>query len=496
MSTNLRERLDLLSEWCDPSGYLRSAQDCAQWASVDDEQRAWHKSGLAHSRHLAALAAYFAGNPELARRSGQQCLNDSMDYLFGNWRASFKIPENHRRELLELESRRAKRTGGPLPLDARQASSEELLRRYWDWTKVFKGIMLWGSVLGDWEALNRAGAYPQADSHIDSEHAQDMDTYVALGGFLRNAPSAELEPLFLRAASSKSRFSGLILAMMRACLARDAGELQRAFVAFLRHYKRSEFPKKQITRKITIEGTFFFHWASHNGLNIEVPPEFVDHIVPSDLIPPAPQEVSTPPEPQQQQRGAPDMAPSRSGPLTIEQLITLLQARLSVASPSGILAKLGAFLWKSPEGQQGHLYGVLGTERKLAKFGEQLSRAKLGGGPLSVNRGLIEAMPDGVLEGTSDEAALSALLSAPYERFIHSQVAGKGLVVLADLELLFAHNLDPGLLCSLTQETDHIVLLLPGKREQGKVLLFPQSKQGGFELPPGLIAGDDLWEIK
>ena len=54
---------------------------------------------------------------------------------------------------------------------------------------------------------------------------------------------------------------------------------QKALVKWLEYYRKEEFPKEKVTKKITIEGTFFVHWGEKEGLPVTVPPEFADHIV-------------------------------------------------------------------------------------------------------------------------------------------------------------------------------------------------------------------------
>ena len=71
----------------------------------------------------------------------------------------------------------------------------------------------------------------------------------------------------------------LLVTVIRACLSHDAVQLQKSLIDYLKHYKKNDFPKKEITKKVSIFGTFFVHWAKKEGLTITVPPEFADHIV-------------------------------------------------------------------------------------------------------------------------------------------------------------------------------------------------------------------------
>ena len=148
------------------------------------------------------------------------------------------------------------------------------------WMQLFEAAVLWGSVLGRWDFLKRVGSFPESDSCIsDGYRAVDRDLYVAWAAFLRGAPAAEIDPLLEKVQSGRSRPAKLVLAMLRAGLTRDGGALQKALVEWLKYYRKEEFPKEKVTKKITIEGTFFVHWAEKEGIPVTVPPEFVDHIV-------------------------------------------------------------------------------------------------------------------------------------------------------------------------------------------------------------------------
>ena len=69
-------------------------------------------------------------------------------------------------------------------------------------------------------------------------------------------------------------------------------------------------------------------------------------------------------------------------------------------------------------------------------------------------------------------------------------------MVLANLEILFAYHLELNLLRTLAADEDRILLLLPGKRSGGRVIMFPNLEDGSYTLPTTLIAEDHLWEIR
>ncbi|MGO9203453.1 MAG: hypothetical protein ACLQM8_23265 [Limisphaerales bacterium] len=173
--------------------------------------------------------------------------------------------------------------------------------------------------------------------------------------------------------------------------------------------------------------------------------------------------------------------------MTNTEIIETLRARLSL-----------------PGGR--HLYGVLGSYDLLSRFAGQLTKAKSVEGQqfqkaISVNRGILDTIPDDEFRKlVNDEAKrpepTAAHVSSAFEQFIRSKLAGQGLIVLKDLELVFSYHVELNLLRTLAADQDRILLLLPGKRERGAVILFPDSDHGSYTLPTNLIADNNLWELR
>lgn len=153
-----------------------------------------------------------------------------------------------------------------------------------------------------------------------------------------------------------------------------------------------------------------------------------------------------------------------------------------------------------------HLYGVLGSYAALRMFAKKLRQAKTTDGkrfpkPLSVNRGILEAIPDEEFRHLVENEArrpepTAAHVAKAFEAFLRSKLRGKGLIVLTDLEMLFAYHLELNLLRTMAADDDRILLLLPGKRSSGKIIMFPDLEEGSYTLPTNLVASDHLWELK
>lgn len=152
-----------------------------------------------------------------------------------------------------------------------------------------------------------------------------------------------------------------------------------------------------------------------------------------------------------------------------------------------------------------HLYGVLGTYPGLEAFAKKLQEAKTVDGqpfpaPISVNKGILNTIPDEEFRGLVENEAkrpepTQAHVARAFDAFLRETLKSNGLVVLAHLELLFAYRLELSPLRTLAADTQKILLLLPGKREGSRIILFPDSDVGSYTLPPNLVAENHLWEL-
>jgi len=153
-----------------------------------------------------------------------------------------------------------------------------------------------------------------------------------------------------------------------------------------------------------------------------------------------------------------------------------------------------------------HLYGVLGTYPALKRFAEKLQQAKTPYGkpflaPLSVTRGILNAIPDDefrslVVNEARRPEPIAAHVAQAFETFLRAHLKENGLVVLESLEILFAYGSDLSLLRTLATDAHRILLLLPGRRKNGWIVMFPDQEDDNCTLPTNLIAENHLWELK
>jgi hypothetical protein len=153
-----------------------------------------------------------------------------------------------------------------------------------------------------------------------------------------------------------------------------------------------------------------------------------------------------------------------------------------------------------------HLYGVLGPYKQLDEFAKKLHQAKTTEGilfpkPVNVNRGILNAIPDDEFKQLAENEArrpepTAAHVSRAFEKFLRQNLSEKSILVLSNLEMLFAYHIELNLLRTMAADEDRVLLLLPGRRSRGRIIMFHEMDEGDYTLPTNLIAENHLWEIR
>ena len=149
-----------------------------------------------------------------------------------------------------------------------------------------------------------------------------------------------------------------------------------------------------------------------------------------------------------------------------------------------------------------HLYGVVGSYEALERFTPRLNEVSMPDGrpfpkPTSVTKGVLSTVPQEEFTRLAAEEAkypeaVRGRINRAFEDFLRS-VLSSGMVVMKDLEILFAYDVDLSQLRALSTDKQRALLLLPGKRIGEKITMFPGS--GDLFLPMDLIANDHLWTL-
>lgn len=154
-----------------------------------------------------------------------------------------------------------------------------------------------------------------------------------------------------------------------------------------------------------------------------------------------------------------------------------------------------------------HLYGVLGSYAGLARFEtEALAQALLPEGrpfpgATDLNRQLLEGIGDADLRSLVQQEgrrprAIQRRLNDQLDQLLAQLLAGERFVILKQIELLFAYQLDLSLFRTRAANQNHILLLLPGERRSEHVTLFHEAGPEFHRiLTPNIVADNHLWEL-
>jgi len=83
-----------------------------------------------------------------------------------------------------------------------------------------------------------------------------------------------------------------------------------------------------------------------------------------------------------------------------------------------------------------------------------------------------------------------------FEQFLRANLTGQGILVLSNLEMIFTYHIELNLLRTMAADEDRVLLLLPGRRSRGRIIMFHEMEGGDYTLLTNLIAENHLWEIR
>ncbi len=168
---------------------------------------------------------------------------------------------------------------------------------------------------------------------------------------------------------------------------------------------------------------------------------------------------------------------------------------------------IGELREKLPVGVGRHLYAVLGTYAQLTDFAQvQLAQARDPEGrpfpaPLNVNRELLARIGDNDLRQlVRDEPrrpyTVQRRLSQELQELLNEQLRTSRFLILKQLEILFAYELDLTAFRTQASNDRHILLLLPGEQRSDHITLFHEA-DSRFQrtMPEDLIVHNHLWEL-
>ena len=215
---------------------------------------AWTKLNFAALHGLLALDYYMLDIIPKARTHAYDCLTTAREFLLGEWRNRVETPDG--------------------------TIEPSWWKEKFPWMGVYQFSLLWGTVLGEWEELAELSSFPTPTACLSmGSKAQDRDWFVAIATVLRGESAEECIPAINRLSAGPRRYGKITADVLRDLLEGDRILLQKNFVELLRQYRKGEFPKDPITKKVCIEASVLKHVAAKRGIEVTVPTEYRDYFV-------------------------------------------------------------------------------------------------------------------------------------------------------------------------------------------------------------------------
>jgi hypothetical protein len=154
-----------------------------------------------------------------------------------------------------------------------------------------------------------------------------------------------------------------------------------------------------------------------------------------------------------------------------------------------------------------HLYVVLGGYGQLEHF-EQIDLATATNrngqpfpAPINLNRRLLDSMDDASLRRLVNEEArypqaVRSRLNQALHSLLDTLLQVHRLLIIKHVELVFAYGIDLSIFRTAAANQSHLLLLLPGVWQSGRVILFHEANARFHQtLPENLVAENHLWEL-
>lgn len=222
-----------------------------------EQQAPFWKARFVYCAHLIAIQYYLVDNMINAKIWGGKALELLDDYFFGEWRDT--IASGNYRDA---------------PPD----------RAWWDvhasWQSKFETAMLWASAMGQWERLKCFASYPTMNIIRDAEQSHENRAWLlTVGVTLYGNGLQGCSDLGATIVEGRRKRERLLFNFLTSITDSSGSKVQEAADEYFTYYKLAESRKTDLTKKISVDGSFLVHYARHRGHQITLLDNVRDHIV-------------------------------------------------------------------------------------------------------------------------------------------------------------------------------------------------------------------------
>jgi hypothetical protein len=200
-----------------------------------------------------AVECYLEGDAKKSMEAGKQVVWAALGYFYGDWRKTQPTPDG--------------------------TVGHEAWKPFCSWYEEVKQILPWACALSNWEAVCRIAEYPPEDSLPEAARARGETAWVwALISFLRGDPRKRIEEFIAKAESDMAKRPKLLCPVLRALIENDAVAFEKALLAYLAYYRKSEF-RLDLDKVLALDGTTLYHLGRKQGFDVQLPENVFDHVI-------------------------------------------------------------------------------------------------------------------------------------------------------------------------------------------------------------------------
>jgi len=211
------------------------------------------KSWAVSMSSFAACCCYVLEDIEDTKRYGRISVDAAVDYFYSDWREK-------------------------VPTDEKTIDPSWWKKRHY-WYDEFWYSVLWAMCLDMWDIVLKIAQYPDMECYSERTRGSPEIAYrLLLAAVIREENLEDYQVLVDEIEKGLRKKEKLLWAVLKAIVDKDEAAFDKAFLEYLKYYKKRETIHHGINN-LTRDGTILFNLAKHKNLDVEFPEKYRDHYI-------------------------------------------------------------------------------------------------------------------------------------------------------------------------------------------------------------------------
>jgi hypothetical protein len=200
-----------------------------------------------------AIETYLDDDIVQKNETANLAVSAAIQYFFGHWRNELKTSDG--------------------------LTGQEAWRSVCLWYDELMRSLPFAAALSDWESVRKLASYPPDNKLPMPKDAKGETAWGwALISFLSDAPLVIIDQFMERAENDKAKRPKVLVPVLRALVCKDGGQFEKAIIAYLAFFRKSEF-KHELIKLLSLDGTTLYHLGRKQGFIVQLPPDLADCII-------------------------------------------------------------------------------------------------------------------------------------------------------------------------------------------------------------------------